>query len=374
MNLKKLEKLLRLGLNNNMNILYGVAGEGLGHASHALEIATFLEKKRKDKVIIVTYDQAYDVLKNKFKVVKVRGLHPIYDDGVLRYRKTLFFNLRNFTKNIKEREKLKELIKQFKPDVCITDMEPVTSFLAYLYNIPLISLSNQNRFTNLDSYVPKKYLKDYLIAKSTIKLINLKPDYYIALSLSDSKIKKENTYIVSPIIKEDIRKLKPKNKDKILVYLSKENKQVIDLLKKTDEKFIVYGYNINKKEENLEFKTPKTFNKDFGECKAIISTSGFTSMGEAIYLKKPYLALPLKGQFEQMFNALFLEEHGLGNYSEKLNLDQLNDFIFHIEKYKRNLENFSKKRKLKPEKVLYVLNNILNKIDKTSSIIKSKSP
>ncbi|MDO8517594.1 MAG: glycosyltransferase family protein, partial [Nanoarchaeota archaeon] len=144
----------------------------------------------------------------------------------------------------------------------------------------------------------------------------------------------------------------------------------IDLLKKTDEKFIVYGYNINKKEKNLEFKTPKTFNKDFEGCKAIISTSGFTSMGEAIYLKKPYLALPLKGQFEQMFNALFLEEHGLGNYSEKLNLAQLNDFIFHIKKYKRNLENFSKKRELKPEKVLYVLNNILNKIEKTKFLKK----
>jgi UDP:flavonoid glycosyltransferase YjiC (YdhE family) len=32
-------------------------------------------------------------------------------------------------------------------------------------------------------------------------------------------------------------------------------------------------------------------------CKAIIATAGFTLMSEALYLKKPYLALPLKGQF-----------------------------------------------------------------------------
>lgn len=41
-----LEKLLTRG-RNKMKILYGVAGEGFGHSSRALIIASYLEKKER---------------------------------------------------------------------------------------------------------------------------------------------------------------------------------------------------------------------------------------------------------------------------------------------------------------------------------------
>jgi uncharacterized protein (TIGR00661 family) len=39
-----------------------------------------------------------------------------------------------------------------------------------------------------------------------------------------------------------------------------------------------------------------------------MATAGFTLISEALHLKKPYLALPMIGQFEQAINAVFLEE------------------------------------------------------------------
>ncbi len=76
-----------------MKILYGVSGEGFGHASHALVIADFL-KKKKHKVIIVTYGQAYEILKNKFDVFPVEGIHLIYEEGNLNLKKSFFYNIK----------------------------------------------------------------------------------------------------------------------------------------------------------------------------------------------------------------------------------------------------------------------------------------
>jgi UDP-N-acetylglucosamine:LPS N-acetylglucosamine transferase len=41
-------------------------------------------------------------------------------------------------------------------------------------------------------------------------------------------------------------------------------------------------------------------------------------MGEAVYLRKPMLAVPLGRQFEQLLNARYLEAEGFGAYAETL--------------------------------------------------------
>lgn len=321
-----------------MNILYGVSGEGFGHASHAIEISRALVKNG-HKVVIITYDRAYEVLKDKFEVMEVKGINLIYKKGKMRYMRSVLFNLWNLSKNIPKIGKIIRLMSSFKPDVCITDMEPFVPLLAHIYRIPLISISNQNRFTRFE-IKPGKYKKDYLIAKIAIAATMPFADKYIALSLSKIKAKAKNSVLVGPIIKKDIREAKAKVKDFVVVYLSKENEPVIDMLRTIDENFKVYGYNIKKTEGNLEFKKKESFLKDFSECKAIISTAGFTSIGEAVYLKKPYLAVPLKGQFEQIYNSIFLNEKGMGYYSENLNREEIVNFLSNLDVYRKNIANY----------------------------------
>ena len=44
----------------------------------------------------------------------------------------------------------------------------------------------------------------------------------------------------------------------------------------------------------------------------VVAGGGFTLMGEAVYLRKPMLAIPLAGQFEQIMNARYLAREGYG--------------------------------------------------------------
>ncbi|MBS3078712.1 hypothetical protein J4218_01190 [Candidatus Pacearchaeota archaeon] len=340
-----------------MNIIYGVSGEGFGHATHAIAIASYLEKKG-HKVVIITYGKAYDVLKDKFKTFLVNGLYMDCKNGKINPLKTLFSNSNHFIRNFSKIKKIKNLIKNFKPEICISDMEPFSAWISIIYKLPLISISNQNRFVHYKLNIPKKYKKDYFLLKTIIKIINPKSDYKIALSLCKLEPKNLNSFIVAPIIKEEIKKIKPSIKDKIVVYLSKENPRFIETLKQIKENFVIFPYEKERKEANLFFRKKENFLNELKDCKAIISNAGFTSVGEAIYLKKPYLAIPLKGQFEQVFNSIYIEKKGFGKFLENGEKQGILEFIKNINIYSKNL----KKNKKQDYDILFdILDNILKK-------------
>jgi len=346
-----------------MRILYGVAGEGYGHSSRALVIADYLQKQGHE-VVILTYGQAYKVLKNKFKTFKVRGLHLFFEKSVLSMKKTIFNNLRHFTKNFLRWKKFYKLMQDFKPELCISDMEPIVPILRNWYKLPLICIDNQHRITNLDIEVPKKYYQDYLVAKSVVDSFVKKADYFLVLSFANVKINKKNTIIIPPLIREEVKKIKNKVKyeNKILIYLTKKDSSILDELKNIRENFVVYGYDKKGKQENIGFKTKESFLQDLKDCKAIIATAGFTLMSEAIFLKKPYLALPLQGQFEQTLNALFLKKAGFGDYTENLTEKEIVYFLHKAEAYKKNLQTY------KPDynKLFRVLDKILKGFERYS--------
>ncbi len=342
-----------------MNILYGVCGEGFGHSARAKTIIEYL-KSKKHRIMILTYGQAFQALK-KFRPEKIEGISLHFKNNKLSMLKTITKNAFPMIKNILAYPNLNKKISKFKPHVCITDMEPLVPIIAHWKNLPLISIDNQHRLTHLKISVPKKYLKSYNLAKTAVHHCVSKANAFIITSFTKQKASAKNVHIVSPILKKEITKLRPKTKNFILVYLTKPNPQLISLLKKFKEIFIVYSSEINKQHKisNLIFKPlGNTFKNDLKNCKAIIATAGFTLISEALYLKKPYFAIPLKVQFEQTLNALFLKKEKLGNYSENPKEKDIKNFIKNLRQYKKNI----KKLKSNPNESLNVLDKILLKL------------
>ncbi len=95
-------------------------------------------------------------------------------------------------------------------------------------------------------------------------------------------------------------KQKPTYGDHVFVYqTSISNEYLFELLKKIDEKFVVYGMNENLTDGNLVCKkfNEKEFYQDISSAKAIITNGGFTVISEALYLKKPICLLNLAKRF-----------------------------------------------------------------------------
>ena len=72
-----------------MKILYGVPGEGMGHATRSKVILTHLLKKH--DVRIVSSRRAYEFLNKIFpgKAYKIEGFQIAYENGGVSFLKTL---------------------------------------------------------------------------------------------------------------------------------------------------------------------------------------------------------------------------------------------------------------------------------------------
>lgn len=347
-----------------MNILYGLSGEGFGHSSRARTVIPYLEEKGHE-VKVMTYGKGVKALREDFDVFEIEGPEMLFEGGKLKRRKTIKKTAKNFISNLKSSREIHQFMKENDFDLCISDMSLLVPILAnkVWYNKPLISLDNQHRLTHLEFEVPKKHKKDFLAAKEVTRAFVRRADWFIITSFGKSKIKEkyeDRTIVVPPIIRPKVKSLSPKEENKILVYSTKKNDKLLDTLKQIDQKFVVYGWDKEDEDENLIFhKTGDGFLEDLRKARAVIGSSGYTLISESLFLKKPYFALPLKGQFEQVLNSLFLEDSNLGDYSEDVDRDKIEEFLGEIDRYGEELKKYNPNY----DKIFEALDRVLRDVE-----------
>ena len=71
-----------------------------------------------------------------------------------------------------------------------------------------------------------------------------------------------------------------------------------------------------------------------------MATAGFTLMTESFYLRKPYLALPMLGQFEQEINGYLLAKLDYGINLRRVNKEAIGHFLYRLPDFKENLTGY----------------------------------
>jgi uncharacterized protein (TIGR00661 family) len=321
-------------------IVYGVSGEGSGHSSRASEIIPFLLDQG-HQVKVVSYDRGYKNLKDNFNVFETEGLHIASVDNKVSIVKTFTDNLKRLPEGYDALQRLrKEVFKVFQPDCVITDFEPMTAYLANHYDLPLITVDNQHRIRYMEFDCPLSLKKDQLITETIIRSMVPKPDISLVTTFYFGKTTNDRTFLFPPILRKQVLDLATSEADHFLVYLTSGFESFIDMLKGFKrERFIVYGYDRNGEEGNITYKpfSKDGFLKDLSSCRAVIATAGFTLLTEAIYLKKPYLALPMRGQFEQELNGIMLEQTGFGMNMREMDEKTISTFFYRLIDYKEKL-------------------------------------
>jgi UDP-N-acetylglucosamine:LPS N-acetylglucosamine transferase len=61
------------------------------------------------------------------------------------------------------------------------------------------------------------------------------------------------------------------------------------------------------------------------ECRHVVCTAGFESIGEAAWLGKPLFLVPVENHIEQQLNALDAQQFGIALAGTSFNLDRLAD-------------------------------------------------
>lgn len=308
-----------------MRILYAFQATGNGHASRALEIVPYLQKRAEVDILISGYQCE---LKLPFEIkYKLYGLSFVFGkkggiDLLETLKKTKFNTL------IKETQSLP--VKEY--DLIINDFEPVSAWACKLRNIPIISLSHQNAVA--DDNAPKygKFKLERLILK-----------YYApAKNKFGFHFKTYSSATFLPIIRKEIRYQNITNKGHYTVYLpAYGDKKLVKILSTFKTvKWQVFSKHTNQFQlhNNITIQpiNGKEFIKSIASSNGVLCGAGFETPAEALYLKKKLMVIPMKNQYEQQCNALALKEMGVA-VLKKLNKKQISK----IDKWIKSTNNIN---------------------------------
>jgi len=335
-----------------MRILYGVVGEGMGHAMRSRVVLEHLLAQGHEVEIMVS-GRAAEFLGKRFPdVTRIHGLHIIYEDNRVRRGKTLWSNVQKGAAGIPQNiAAYFELIEDFSPEMVISDFESWTYFYAKAHRLPIVSIDNMqiiNRCTHPDAILQGSS-SDFQLAKAFVKSKLPFCDWYLITTFFQPEIRKKNTSLHPPILRPEVLAATPREGEHVLVYQTSEGHDtLVSALKESGVECRIYGMRRAIEEEQVEGAlryrpfSEAGFIDDLASARGVIASAGFTLMGECVYLRKPMLAVPLAGQFEQVMNARYLELLGYGRYAPNLeDAGTIHDFLASIPRCREALEGYS---------------------------------
>jgi uncharacterized protein (TIGR00661 family) len=311
-----------------MKILYGVVGEGMGHAMRSRVILEHLVAEGHELEIMAS-GRAVDFLAKRFEGVnRIHGLHMIYDENRVRRGKTLWSNVLEGAAAVPQQiAAYFDLVADFRPRVVISDFESWTYFYAKAHRLPIVSIDNM-QIINRCRHPPEVldgHEAEFQVTKAFVKSKLPFCDRYLITTFFYPEIRKERTALFPPILRPEILAATPSAGDHLLVYQTAAgNEGLAELLAATGMECRVYGMRRELKEEQVEGNiryrpfSEAGFVADLASARAVVAGGGFTLMGEAVYLRKPMLAIPVEHQFEQVLNGRWLERLGYGQMAERL--------------------------------------------------------
>lgn len=336
-----------------MRILYGVVGEGMGHAIRSRVVIDHLVQQH--DVQVVVSGRAHDYLAQRvgprLKVDRIWGLTMVYEDNTVRNFRTAFRNLGQaltggWPQNIAAYFKL---VGEFEPQVVISDFESWSYLYAANHEIPVISVDNIqaiNRFQHPPEILEGHQL-DFQVAKQVVKWKLPGCFRYLVSAFFTPLVRKKRTLVVPSILRPEILAAQSEDGDHLLVYQTSESfEELPAILKATGRECRIYGYRRGLTEEQvdgpLRFRPfdERTFIDDLRTAGAVVSGGGYTVMSEAVYLRKPMLSVPVKRQFEQIMNGRYLAYEGYGSHTEELTAAGIHEFLERVPEYRKNLDAF----------------------------------
>lgn len=301
-------------------------------------------QSRGHTVRMVSYDRGLRNLRDRFDVTETAGLHIANKDNRVSVPRTVTENIAKLPAFRRSLGAVRRtLFTEYRPDAVITDFEPLTAYLAWYCKVPLISLDNQHRMRYMESPCPQGLAKDAQLTKLVIRMMVPRPAVSLATTFYFGKVKNDHTFLFPPILRDDVRAITPARGEHVLVYLSFGFDSFLDRLRALpDRQFVVYGYDRTAQEGNLAFRpfSRDGFLRDMASSAAVIATAGFTTLTEALYYRKPYLALPMKGQFEQQLNAFLVEHLGYGLNGLDGDRDVLESFLASLGRFDEKLKDY----------------------------------
>lgn len=341
-----------------MKYLFIVQGEGRGHLTQAIalsqmlrchghEVAEVLVGKSNNREIPSFF---HEKIGAKVRTFTSPNFCYGKDHKKVKLTKSILFNIT--VKKLREYKKSVNLIhhriKKTEPDVVINFYEILAGLvnLRFREHVPFVCLAHQFLLKHPDYPYSNGTGREEMLLRLNNTLCSIGATKTLALSfypLKDSY--RERIAVVPPLLREEVLGISPADEDYILGYML--NPGYMDEVKRWhksnpdvrahlfwDKKGAPPVLKVN---ENLVFHRidDVEFLKYMQGCSGYVTTAGFESVCEAMYLGKPVMMIPT--HVEQEINAADAAGTGAGIVSDKFDITCL---INYLPRYSANTDGF----------------------------------
>ena len=186
-------------------------------------------------------------------------------------------------------KRLTKLVDEWNIGLVITDFEPLSCHVGHRQRLPVISIDNQHCLTNTDVSYPRQYRRDAAAAKLVTRMMTPRANAYLVTSFFSARVKRRQTFLFPPILREQILRAAPQKKDHVLVYVTSPAPALAKMLSSVRCQFVAYGFGREGQDGNILYKKPAMdgFLEDLTNAKAVVANAGFSLVTEALHLGKP---------------------------------------------------------------------------------------
>ena len=329
--------------------LFIIQGEGRGHLTQALALDSML-RRRGHRVCSAVVSQGEDHVVPEYfhelfsaPIASIESAHFVMDEAShsIDWLKTLAANNRRWNHFAEAFTTIQEHILRERPDVIINFYEPLGGLFVFSHKpaVPMIAVGHQFMLLHPDYPFPEGFGIQRRSAKFFTNLVGLGAARRLALSLYDAApLPTKRVVVVPPILRDEFFEVQPAESDPyFLVYLYHYTlaEAVVEWHKRNPSVTIHCFWNKPDAAEEEVVDDTLVFHRLHGQkfldmmanCQGMVTTSGFETMSEAMYLGKPLLVNPVRNHFEQHCNAEDGRRLGSSVQTDSFNLDKLVRFV-----------------------------------------------
>lgn len=332
----------------SLRCLFIVQGEGRGHLTQALALRRLLREAdhRVPHVVVGQSDRRRvprffaEKVDAPLSFIQSPNFVADADHRTVRPWATLARGLTNSRRLYRELGALRETIEHVAPDVVINFFEPMAgwAYLRYAPAPPLVCVAHQYMFMHPAYRFPPGRPVSRMMARAFARSTAFRADRCLALSLYPAESPTPQHPVMPPLLRP----------------------QLFDQpLGRTEPFFLVYLVNSGYADEVIRWHdahpevrlhcfwdrpgaaTVETYDDTLtfhqlddtkflslmARCQGLVSTAGFESIAEAMYLDKPVQVVPVEGHFEQWCNAFDTVRAGAGIRSTRFDLTRLQRYL-----------------------------------------------
>jgi len=333
----------------SLKCLFIVQGEGRGHMTQALALRTMLTRAGHEVVgVLLGRSKEREVpafFKEKIGAPLTAISSPNFArDGQqrgIRLTRTLTTSMRGWRAYQQALDVVHAKVEEHNPDLILNFYEPLAGlyYLLHRPRIPMVCIGHQYLVQHPDFPLPPRHPLDRRFFNLFTELTAFGATQRLALSFYDApSLPRQNLTVVPPLLRAELYAQQVTRDDLFLLVYVINSGYAQDLIRWHEKhpETVLHCFwdhrdapDVHQHSPNLTFHriNDTRFLRMMAACRALVTTAGFESVCEALYLGKPVLTVPVKGHYEQLCNAHDAVKAGAGIRGHQFDIDRLLAFL-----------------------------------------------